>query len=872
MTDEPAFTDDPVFDGLLRAIAAAPVPARPSLIERPLPAELGQTLGAFRLLEVIGKGGTGVVYRALDSRLDREVALKLLWDSAGDEARAERLLLEARTAAAFSDPRIASVYEVGQDHGRPFIAMELVKGAALSQRLMRGPLPPAEALALGLEIARALSSIHAQGWVHRDVKPENIATTGAGQIKLLDFGIARESGPRSSTEHIAGTAQYMAPEQQRGEALDARADVFAFGVVLQQLLSGRASRLAIDLPHRALRSLIVDCLAIDPARRPASGAALVARLEALQRGGARRQRRIYAAGLLALLVGAAGAALSRWSTPAPGPAPHSVRLTGNRLTRPISAAALSGDGLHFAYVDDDGLVIGETAAPDRTVRPDLLAEFVEAIPGSPDWMVLSSTAGGQLSVHRLGPAGARRIAQGDFKVASINPVDGRLSLVRAHSVTLMSLEGQVEQTYYRPAARIGFASWSPDGRFLAVGYSDHQDSEPEPCLQVWEAARGEVRFTLCTPRLAQAFAPVVSAWGPAGELLYAFSDRPGMGRGTSVLLQRLDPSGAAAGPPVPLLSLEGQFLASISMSQDRRLLTLRQEATLRPMVANISADGSLTGAARVGPSEFDESLSAWDSAQAIWTMSYREWVPRIRLIQVDEGRETAPELPGWAQTWPTPIAGQNQGIVFWYADRPADDGVLSWKLARTSSAGLTPLWTPRPPSERLSVMGAPPASFQVRCASRAPTCLLGTPDDGGYAILRLSLVSAVAEPLFRIEGFRPQTGAWAVLPDGDGLLVGTASSTLVRYALDGRVRSQTKLQELHWIRSIGVDPVTQDVYLSGHGPTEENFRIIRVAQGREEVVKKHGAIVYLNVLPSPDGHRLAYVEKALDTDIWLSFQ
>ena len=85
------------------------------------------------------------------------------------------------------------------------------------------------------------------------------------------------------------------------------------------------------------------------------------------------------------------------------------------------------------------------------------------------------------------------------------------------------------------------------------------------------------------------------------------------------------------------------------------------------------------------------------------------------------------------------------------------------------------------------------------------------------------------------------------------------------------MQSQTKLNELHWIRSIGVDPLSGDVYLSGHGPTEENFRILRVTQGREKVVKKHGAIVYLNVLPSPDGHRLAYVEKALDTDIWLSF-
>ena len=163
-----------------------------------------------------------------------------------------------------------------------------------------------------------------------------------------------------------------------------------------------------------------------------------------------------------------------------------------------------------------------------------------------------------------------------------------------------------------------------------------------------------------------------------------------------------------------------------------------------------------------------------------------------------------------------------------------------------------------------------PSSFQVRCASLVPTCLLGVPEGSGYAIGRLSWPLGRVEPLFRIDGFRPRGGAWQVLPDGTGLLVGDAQGKLVRYALDGRVLSETKLEELHWIRSISVDPVSGAIYLSGHGPSVDNFRIVLVSEGRERVVKKNGATVYLNVMVSPDGRRLGYVEKAIDTDIWMS--
>lgn len=879
MVDDPSLselTDDPVFDGLLRAIAAAPVSEQDQTPVLPL--EVGRTFGAFELLEVIGRGGSGVVYRARDPRLGREVALKLLWDAPGREARSERLLFEARSAAGFVDPRIASIYEVGEIDGRPFIAMELVRGTSLRARLAGGPLPAPEALALAVEIARALASIHARDWVHLDVKPENIAVNEAGEIKLLDFGIARPTGPRPPGEPIAGTPAYMAPEQRLGGEIDARADVYAFGVLLEEVLTGKPSRAVTPLPVRgldgwALRRLLEDCLSPEPARRPPSGAGLVARLEAVRQGPRRRRRRLQAAAAVVFVL-SAFYTVFRPRPAAPPTLRNSARLTGHQLARPISAANLSWDGRSFAYVDDDGLVVAETETPDlpRRITFDPLPTYVASIPGTRDWLVLTSSTSGPTGAWRLraDQPQPQHLATEDFTFAALNPVDGRVAWVKRDTLSIRTDRGlEVWRHETGPTRLLASASWSPDGARLAIAFIDLGASGPTPCLELWSPGDLRALFSLCSSRLAQTYAPVVNAWGPDGELLYALSDLPGSGRGAAVMMQRFDEQGEADGAPVLLLDLEQQYLAAISMSQDRTLLTLRQETTLRPMVAPLSNRGILGAPVRLGTREFDGRLGGWATADSLWSVSYREWVPRVRVVRVSDGVEALPELPGWAQSWPTPV-GKDGGTLFWYAERPSGEDPPTWRLAHTSSVGVRPVWTPGLPKEPLSVAGAPPSTFQVRCASQTPTCLLGAPGARGFSVARLSLTSTRAEPLFQLEGYQPPQGAWQILPDASGILVAPGGGRVVTYALDGRVIASIQLRELSWVRSIGVDPSSGAVYFSGHGPSVENFRIVRFQDGRESVVKKHGATVYLDVLPSPDGRRLAFVEKAIDTDIWVS--
>ena len=202
---------------------------------------VGHRIGQYRLLGSLGSGGMGTVYRARDTRLDREVALKFLPSHLGAQPEArERLLVEARAAAALEHPNICSVHEIGETaDGQPFIAMASYEGESLKERLARGPLPAAEVAAIAVQLARGLGAAHARGIVHRDVKPGNIMLTPDGTVKLLDFGLAKVADVSLTSPGVTpGTVAYMSPEQARGDVVGPATDLWSLGVVLYELLTG----------------------------------------------------------------------------------------------------------------------------------------------------------------------------------------------------------------------------------------------------------------------------------------------------------------------------------------------------------------------------------------------------------------------------------------------------------------------------------------------------------------------------------------------------------------------------------------------------------------------------------------------------------
>ncbi|HUL79895.1 MAG TPA: protein kinase [Vicinamibacteria bacterium] len=572
-------------------------------------------LGPYQILGLVGAGGMGEVYRARDPRLGREVAIKILpadrLANSGSRARFER---EARAVAALNHPNIVTIHEIEAAEGVDFIVMELVPGKTLDALIPRQGMRLGEALRVAIPLADALAAAHAAGIVHRDLKPANVMVTPDGVVKVLDFGLAKlRQGEETDLEDastldaqarlsrpgmVAGTPAYMSPEQASGGAVDARSDVFAFGSVLYEMVTGRRafaggssaemlaailkeapkppSELVADVP-KELERIVLHCLRKEPGRRFQHMVDVKVELQELKEesdsqasapgaaatGRPRRRWALAASGFL-ILATAAGLVLWRLRR-TELPVPRLVQITS---ARQASSGSFSPDGtqIAFASTGDRGdnwdiwlQIVGEAEARRLTTDP--------AVDEFPAW----SPDGKQVAFVRS----ARSLSPGN--------------LVSPGAIYVVSPLGGPERRLsdFSTQSRL---SWSPDGRWLAAARAQEGEATPQPRgIHLIPAGGGESR-PLTSPK-ATAYDTDV-AFSPDGRAL-AYASCEGASTVPTCYLQVLPldgearPQGAAR-----RLTRQGFGTSGLAWTRDGRSILYGTAEATNSHVWRVRTDGS----------------------------------------------------------------------------------------------------------------------------------------------------------------------------------------------------------------------------------------------------------------------------------------
>ena len=909
-----ACTSDPSLRQEVDTLLASSDHVRSNFLQSaPLPVALtpGTKLGEYEIVGLLGSGGMGEVYRARDVRLAREVAIKVLPAFLStDPGRLRRFEQEARAAAALNHPNILAVFQFGRYEGVPYLVTELLEGETLRAQLKRGRLAVRKGIDYGVQIAHGLAAAHEKGIVHRDLKPENLFVTKSGRVKILDFGLAKLTQRRASSDPgaptlgaeteagaVMGTVGYMAPEQVRGEAADHRADIFGFGAILYEMLAGRRafqkptspetmtailnedppgiSQVTANIPP-ALQRVVHRCLEKKPEERFQSASDLAFALDALSETSSSAaplpRKDVWKTSKLwlvaAVLVAVVAAVLViRFRAPRPEPKHELVerQLTASPAESSMSSWTISRDGKYLAYGDFSNTVylLAIDSGETRQLRLPAPYEPVDWFPDGNHVLLMGGVQGDLWKISTW-DLSLRKLWGGLATDASLSPDGSRIAFVKdSREIWLVGGDGEEPNKVLGGETQEVYGiAWSPTGRRLAFVRNRGSFSSREVTIETCDLAGGARTVVLSNPRLLGADGISGIAWLPDGRMVYSIFSKEAESDLWALSVQ--PGTGKQTGEATRLAGWRGfESWAPQASADGKRMIVARGHAESGIYIGDLASGHKSFAPRRFTPDDWYNVVADWSKdSKAVFFDSKRNGRWAIFKQNIDD--KTPETLIAGSENYFRPRLSANGSLLYSATSSPdrLDPGDTTIRLMSTPEQGG---------ARSTLMMGR----YDYACSSSPSSSCVGSEfKDDQLIFFHLDPVKGRGEEIARLAGYSRQ-GLWDLSPDGTRVAItdrGGETAGIRILNLSDRKVTAVPVRDGKWssLRMVSWAANGKGWFaLARSGLAVALLSIDTTGSPRVLQEMPMGGAWVASILPSPDGRSLAFTKRVYRYDVVL---